>query len=168
MILVSGTIEIDPAHRDTAIRAALEMARATRQEEGCLSYDFWADLERPGVFRVFEEWRDQAALSLHFETPHMARFRESLAQVDVRGRNIKRQRFAFFLSVRYERAIAPAHISASCTRTSFRELANRISRTLLPICRRNDVLSIFRNSRSPEPSIIIFASASLSPSYVII
>ncbi len=33
----------------------------------------------PGLIRVFEAWRDQAALDAHFQTPHMAAWRASLA-----------------------------------------------------------------------------------------
>ena len=90
MIVVSGVLEIDPHHHEQAVAAGLEMMAATREEEGCISYAFYADLEQPGVFRVFEEWRDQSCLAKHFETPHMEKFREALQGVGIRGRDIKR------------------------------------------------------------------------------
>ncbi len=90
MIVVSGTIAIDPIDSEVAQAAARAIAEATRQEEGCLSYAFYSDLERPGVYRVFEEWESLAALQNHFETEHMKAFREVLAAVKVLSRDIKR------------------------------------------------------------------------------
>ena len=56
MIVIAGKITIDPAHRDTAIAAAVELMQETRKETGCLSYTFSADLVDPGCFWIFEEW----------------------------------------------------------------------------------------------------------------
>jgi quinol monooxygenase YgiN len=78
MLVVAGRIAVRPECRADAVRLALEVAEATRAESGCLSYRFYADLEDPGRFFIFEEWRDAAALDAHFATPHMATF---LAQV---------------------------------------------------------------------------------------
>lgn len=79
MLVVAGRIAVKPERREDAVRLALEVAAATRAEPGCLSYRFHADLEDPGAFFIFEEWRDQAALDAHFATPHMATFLEHVA-----------------------------------------------------------------------------------------
>ena len=50
------------------MRAVIE---ATRGEPGCLGYAYSEDLVEPGLFRVAELWASRAALSAHFETPHM-------------------------------------------------------------------------------------------------
>lgn len=76
MLVVAGRIAVKPERREDAVRLALEVAAATRAEPGCLSYRFYADLEDPGTFFIFEEWRDQTALDGHFTTPHMATFLE--------------------------------------------------------------------------------------------
>ena len=75
MIVVSGTIFIQPNKVEAAIEAAKAMMEKTAEEVGCISYRFYADIEAPDVFRVFEEWESQEALDAHFETPHMAEFR---------------------------------------------------------------------------------------------
>ena len=90
MIVISGVIEVAEAGLDRAVAAAREMTAATRQEEGCLSYTFYRDLENPCLFRVFEEWRDDAALKTHVESEHMARFRERLAGAKIVRRDVKR------------------------------------------------------------------------------
>ena len=90
MIVIAGEIEIDPTHRDTAVAAAVRMMQATRQESGCISYTFSADLVDPGLFRIFEEWESQEALHAHFAAPHMAEFQKAIAGLGVRGMAIQR------------------------------------------------------------------------------
>lgn len=74
MLVVAGRILVKPEARAEAVRLAIEVAAATRDEPGCLSYRFFADLEDPNRFFVFEEWRDADALQAHFAMPHMATF----------------------------------------------------------------------------------------------
>ncbi|MEM7411522.1 MAG: putative quinol monooxygenase [Myxococcota bacterium] len=74
MLVVAGVVRLNPEKREEAMVAAREMMTATRAEAGCISYTFSADLDDPGAFRIFEEWKDQAALDAHFEAPHMATF----------------------------------------------------------------------------------------------
>ncbi len=56
-----------------AVREALStLAAATRQEEGCVSYDLSESKAVPGTFVTVEVWKDQASLDAHMETPHIA------------------------------------------------------------------------------------------------
>lgn len=43
----------------------------TRLEDGCLSYDLLLNDVDPCDFTMIEKWRDDAALDVHFQTPHM-------------------------------------------------------------------------------------------------
>jgi quinol monooxygenase YgiN len=90
MIVVSGTFEVAPECREQVLAAAVDMARASRAEEGCLSYAFSEDLEHPNRFRVFEEWVDGEALARHFRTPHMKAFRERLVGITIVSRKVQR------------------------------------------------------------------------------
>ena len=83
MIIVSGTMRVDPADIDTAMSLGSTMAEASLAEEGCSAYGFWQDPADPGRVRVFEEWADQAALDEHFATPHMADFMAGLGQLKI-------------------------------------------------------------------------------------
>lgn len=74
MLVVSGTIPIKAEARDEAVRLALDMAKATQAEDGCLFYQFYADLADPNLIRVFEEWESEEALARHMQTDHMATF----------------------------------------------------------------------------------------------
>ena len=69
---------------------ALEMARASNSEDGCLCYEFSERIDKPGCFRVFEEWADQAALAAHFQSPHMAKFRQAMSEIRVLSRAVHR------------------------------------------------------------------------------
>lgn len=88
MIVVSGTITLDPSNHDEAIELMQTLTEATVAEDGNLSYGFFADLDDRGTFRVFEEWRDQAALDNHFGEPHMASFMAGLGELGVTGTSI--------------------------------------------------------------------------------
>ena len=89
MLVIGGRIRIDPAGRDQAIAAATEMMRESNKEDGCISYTFSADLEDPGLFRIFEEWESEAALGAHFKAPHMATFQKALGALKVLEMDVK-------------------------------------------------------------------------------
>jgi quinol monooxygenase YgiN len=42
----------------------------------------------PGLIRVYEAWRDQAALDAHFQAPHMAAWRAAWPQFGVSDRRL--------------------------------------------------------------------------------
>lgn len=94
MLVIAGLIRIDPARREEAIRAAVEMQEATREEEGCISYTFSADLADAGVFRIFEEWKSPEALGVHFRSPHMAKFQAAVAGLGVKEMKVQRYEIA--------------------------------------------------------------------------
>ncbi len=94
MLIVAGTITIDPAHVDDLRSAAEVMMAATLQETGCHEYRFSESLASPGTIQVFEIWQSEEELAAHFETPHMATFRRVLANLDVQGRELHRYEVA--------------------------------------------------------------------------
>jgi quinol monooxygenase YgiN len=90
VLVVAGTITFDPAHQEDVIEAACRVVEATRQEAGCLSYEFFADLIEPGRLIVFEEWEEESHLLDHLETPHLAEFRKALQACGMKSRDIRR------------------------------------------------------------------------------
>jgi quinol monooxygenase YgiN len=90
MIVIAGSVAVHPERRDEAVRAALEMARQTRQELGCITYCFSSDLGDPNRFLIFEEWSSADALAAHFESEHMKRFRAELPALLAGAPQIKR------------------------------------------------------------------------------
>jgi len=90
MLVVAGTITLDPAQRPAAEAAFDRMRAATLQEEGCLGYEAWGDRGDPGTVFLFERWRSQADLDAHFATPHMAEFGAALAGFGVSAMDVKK------------------------------------------------------------------------------
>ena len=81
MIIVHGTIPIKPDCREQALQLARTMADATREEFGCISYDFYVGLSDPNTLMLFQEWETMDALMDHFQTEHMETFLERLPEI---------------------------------------------------------------------------------------
>ena len=88
MLIVSGIIEIAPEGVEAARTAATVMMQETRKEKGCQVYEFSQHVEAPNRFRVYEEWDDWECLKAHGAAPHMADFREALAEAGVVSRDV--------------------------------------------------------------------------------
>jgi quinol monooxygenase YgiN len=57
-------------------KAALELVKASRKEEGNVSYDFYADIASPNKFTFVECWKDNAAIESHNASSHFKNFVE--------------------------------------------------------------------------------------------
>jgi quinol monooxygenase YgiN len=66
----------------------LKMLAASRAEDGCLVYSYGEDVAEPGLIRVFEVWRDQAALDAHARSAHMATWRAAGAELGLADRRL--------------------------------------------------------------------------------
>jgi quinol monooxygenase YgiN len=89
VIIVAGTVRIDPAKVDGARTEMAKMIAASRAEDGCFGYSYAIDVLEPAVVRVFEAWRDRAALEAHFRTPHIAAWRASWASIGISDRRLE-------------------------------------------------------------------------------
>ena len=94
MIIVSGTLRVDPADIDAAMALGATMAEASLAEEGCNAYGFWQDPADAGRVRVFEEWASPEALDEHFATPHMADFMAGLGQLTISDMDLSKYQVA--------------------------------------------------------------------------
>ncbi len=89
MIIVTGTIEVDPAQAEALKPHALAVMAETAKEAGCIVYRFYQDVGLPGTFRVYEEWESEAHLAAHGQTPHMIPWRAALAELGLKARAIQ-------------------------------------------------------------------------------
>jgi quinol monooxygenase YgiN len=87
-LLIAGTVRVPPENLAALKPHMLAMLEASRAEDGCLSYAYAKDVAEPGLIRVFEAWRDQAALDAHFKTAHMAAWRAVWPQFGVSDRRL--------------------------------------------------------------------------------
>ena len=89
MIIVEGWVRAAPADIEALKAPAGAMIAATLAEPGCLQYAFAVDLLDPGLLRIVEKWVDDAALTAHFQTPHMAAFNAALGTLVRQGAEVK-------------------------------------------------------------------------------
>lgn len=95
MIIVAGTVRIEPSKLQAARGIMERMIAASRAEDGCHAYSYSVDVLDPSVVHVFEVWRDKETLQKHFQMPHLAEWRAAwptfgisdrmLAMYDVSG-----------------------------------------------------------------------------------
>lgn len=90
MIIVAGSILVKPEAHDTAVAAFLKMAAETLKEDGCIIYEFFASLDTPGTFHVYEHWETKEALAAHGKTAHMGELRATMKDIAVAGGSVRR------------------------------------------------------------------------------
>jgi len=94
MIIVLGEFEFHPDDFPAAKLLAATLMQETVKEDGCIKYAFATDLTRPACLQLSECWRDDAALSAHFLTPHIHAYRDGLKALRVVKRVVKRHEAA--------------------------------------------------------------------------
>ncbi len=76
MIIISGTITLNPGKRDDFLRASTEAMQTARKAKGCAAFVVAADPIEADVANVYEEWDAEESL---------LRFRGDGPSADMRG-----------------------------------------------------------------------------------
>lgn len=92
IILIAGTVDVDPQKRDAALEAGCPHMEATRAQKGCLDYVWSADLLVPGRIYVFERWESQEDLAAHLSGPHYLAMRDTIGAHGLRGADVSKYR----------------------------------------------------------------------------
>jgi len=87
-VIIAGTVRVPPGNLARFKPHMERMLAASRGEDGCLVYSYAEDVAEPGLIRVFEAWRDQAAIEAHFRAPHMAEWRAAWPRFGVSDRRL--------------------------------------------------------------------------------
>ena len=87
-IIIAGTVRVPPENLPAFRPHQDAMLAASRAEDGCITYSYAVDVQDQGLIRVFEQWRDQAAIEAHFKAPHMAVWRAAGAEFGVSDRRL--------------------------------------------------------------------------------
>lgn len=66
MIIVTGSVTARPETFDAVLEASLAHVHRSRGEDGCISHAVHIDSENPLRLFFYEQWRDMAALKVHF------------------------------------------------------------------------------------------------------
>ena len=90
MILIAGTMNVDPAKVDDFMTEACELMRATHQEPGNLAYSFSRDPLEDGLIHIFEKWESEEALTEHMGLPHFTGFGAKIGDLGVTGASVKK------------------------------------------------------------------------------
>jgi len=88
MIIIAGTVRVPPRNLEALRPHQDAMLAASRAEDGCITYSYAVDVQDHGLIRVFEVWRDQAAVDAHFKAPHMTAWRAANAELGVFERRL--------------------------------------------------------------------------------
>jgi quinol monooxygenase YgiN len=92
IVIIAGTVDVDPERRDEALVAGKPHMQATRAQSGCLDYVWSADLLVPGRIYVYERWADQKSLAAHLAGPHYLAMRDTIAAHGLTGADVSKYR----------------------------------------------------------------------------
>jgi quinol monooxygenase YgiN len=81
MIVVAAKFTGKPERKSEILRLAAFVAPPSRAEAGCITYNFYEQQPGASEFLFFEEWKDQAALDAHFQTPHFKEFMKQFPEL---------------------------------------------------------------------------------------
>jgi quinol monooxygenase YgiN len=87
-VLILGTVGLPPYRLDEARPHMAAMAAGSRAEDGCLVYAYAEDVLEPGLIRVSEVWRDQAALERHAASAHIHAWRAAWSRPGLHDRQL--------------------------------------------------------------------------------
>jgi quinol monooxygenase YgiN len=74
-------IKSKPDRVDDLQKALDALAQSTREEDGCLSYEFLQNKSEPTDIVLLEHWRDKAALGAHSKTGHFQKGMEDINEM---------------------------------------------------------------------------------------
>jgi quinol monooxygenase YgiN len=73
MLVLSVHYTFAPEDADKVEAIFRELRDASRKEEGVINFDIARSQEHPGVFVLWEEYRDRAAMDAHTASEHFKR-----------------------------------------------------------------------------------------------
>jgi quinol monooxygenase YgiN len=74
MVIVAGTISINPMQLDAFDQAVKAMIGGVRREDGCIQYSLLVEDHVSGLINVLEIWRDEDSLKVHLKQPAIVEF----------------------------------------------------------------------------------------------
>jgi len=92
MIIIAGTIEVDPELRDEALIRARPHIDGARAQAGCEAYTWAVDPDVPGRIEVFERWSGESELAAHFDGPHYEAMLAALGAAGLRSVDVSKYR----------------------------------------------------------------------------
>ncbi|MCP1659749.1 putative quinol monooxygenase [Neisseria perflava] len=77
-IKIVALITVKPEYRETLAAQFKELVKASRAEEGNISYDLHQETGNPDRFIFVENWKSQAAVDAHNASAHFQAFAKAI------------------------------------------------------------------------------------------
>ncbi len=91
MIIITVKYSIKSGYRDEVMKYAVEMARYSRTEKGCLAYDQLPSAENDQDIFVIEKWETQEDIAAHGQSRQYAEFNAKRSPYVIEGsRSVQR------------------------------------------------------------------------------
>lgn len=74
MLILTVHVTIQAGHEDEIIPSLRILQEETRREPGCLMYIVQRSRENPRRYLIYEQYRDEAALEAHRNSPHFKEY----------------------------------------------------------------------------------------------
>ena len=74
MIVINAEFYIMPEQKQQFLNEISELIQASKQEEGCLSYQLYQAITDENNFVMVEKWENPQAIELHNATSHLQEF----------------------------------------------------------------------------------------------
>ncbi len=78
---IVARVTVKAGKQRTFIRAATKLIKATRQEEGNVSYNLYQSPQKSTDFIFYEEYKDEAAFNAHASSEHFKSFSDAIANM---------------------------------------------------------------------------------------
>jgi len=79
MIIVHSTFQLLPDAKSEALILMKNMVRLSREEYGCLNYEYYEGITETNRVILLQEWENADCLQAHYQTAHMDDFINKLA-----------------------------------------------------------------------------------------
>ena len=87
MVVLAVVWVAKPGHEDEVAEVFRKLESESRREPGCLMYVVHRKKDEPGRFFIYEQYRDDAALQAHKDSPHFQEYAvKGLANIGERAR----------------------------------------------------------------------------------
>lgn len=77
-IVLIARLKVKKDSVEAARNAAMAIVQPSRDEEGCINYDFHQLIDDESVFIWHETWKNQSAIEMHGNSEHFKRFSEAI------------------------------------------------------------------------------------------
>ena len=87
---IVARMEVHPGKEKEFLAQTVELIKATRAEEGNISYHLYQSPANPAMFIFYEEYTDQAAMEKHASSSYLKKFGEKVKDLLAKEKIIER------------------------------------------------------------------------------